>query len=216
MSASQPGNTTAHRASLEICFAATDLKQRLGDIPRDAMCRGVFFNMLDDRAAALGHAVALEYRDFFRVPRLLAFRMYPVRDYLTRLVVLSQIAFGPDRIHAGLRELQSGAFDAWAGTMLGRAALAVANPSLPTLLRVLERAYAARTVVSYARFTVQSVSATEIVTAFEHEYVYIEHAMVGALEAVMRACGRNGSVVPELDGPYDGRVRLFLQPRVLE
>jgi hypothetical protein len=63
---------------------------------------------------------------------------------------------------------------------------------------------------------VQSVSATEIVTAFEHEYVYIEHAMVGALEAVMRACGRNGSVVPELDGPYDGRVRLFLQPRVLE
>lgn len=216
MSASRAADPIAHPASLERCFAATDLEQRLRDIPRDATCRGVFFNMLDNRAAALGPAVAKEYRDFFRVPRLLAFRMYPVRDYLTRLVVLSQIAFGPERIHAGLRELQSGAFDAWAGTMLGRAALAVVNPSLPTLLRVLERAYAAQTVVSYARFSVESVSETEIVTVFEHEYVYIEHAMVGALEAVMRACGRNGSVVPELDGPYDGRVRLLLQPRVLE
>jgi uncharacterized protein (TIGR02265 family) len=205
-----------HRASLEACFAVTDLEQRLRDIPRDATCRGVFFNMLDDRAAALGRAVAAEYRDFFRVPRLLAFRMYPVRDYLTRLVVLSQIGYGPDRIHAGLRELQNGAFDAWAGTMLGRAALAVVNPSLPTLLRVLERAYASQTVVSYARFTVQSVAETEIVTAFEREYVYIEHAMVGALEAVMRACGRSGTAVPDLDGPYDGRVRLLMQPRANE
>jgi uncharacterized protein (TIGR02265 family) len=213
MSASRASDPIAHRASLESCFAATDLEQRLRDIPRDATCRGVFFNMLDERAAALGPSVAHEYRDFFRVPRLLAFRMYPVRDYVTRLVVLSQIAYGSDRIHAGLRELQSGAFAAWAGTMLGRAALAVVNPSLPTLLRVLERAYAAQTVVSYARFNVQSVSETEIVTAFEREYVYIEHAMVGALEAVMRACGRNGSVVPELEGPYDGRVRLLLQPR---
>jgi len=203
---------TVHRPDLEAIHRATDLEWRLARIPADATCRGVFFNMLDARALSLSAEAQAAYRSFFRVYRFAPFRMYPVGDYLTRLLVLAQIEHGDDRIYDGLRELQSGAFDAWAGTLLGRAALAVVEPSLPSVLSMLERAYAARTVVSYSTFRVVSIAPDEIVTEFDTEYVYIQHAMVGALEGVARVCSVRANVTAELDGPFDGRVRIALLP----
>lgn len=197
-------------ASLEACEEATDLTWRLAQIPPEATCRGAFFNMLDDRAGTLSLETQSEYRRFFRIHRFASFRMYPLSDYLTRLVVLSQIHYGADRIYPGVRQLQSGAFDAWADTLLGKAALAVVDPSLGSMLRMLERAYASRTVVSNARFHVVSETPTEIVTGIEEEYVYIEHAMVGAIEGVARVCGVNVTVTAELSGPFDGALRIAI------
>jgi uncharacterized protein (TIGR02265 family) len=211
-------HTTVHqssrsesRASLAACFQHTDLEQRLRQIPLEATCRGAFFTMLDDRAGALSAATQTEYRNFFRIHRFSMFRMYPVRDYLTRLVVLAQIHYGAPDIYPGIRELQSGAFDAWAKTMLGRAALAVVTPELLSMLRMLERAYASETLLSHARFIVESATPTEIVVRFRNEYVYIEHAMVGAIEGVSRICGIHDlELVPELDGPFDGIIRIHI------
>jgi uncharacterized protein (TIGR02265 family) len=212
----EPATRTEHSATganLALCYAHTDLKWRLGAIPADATCRGAFFNMLDDRAGTLSPDSQAEYRRFFKIHRFSAFRMYPVRDYVTRIVVLSQIHFGAESIYAGIRELQSGAFDAWGRTLLGRAALAVVAPQLPSVLRMLERAYASQTVVSHSRFSVVSVDDREIVTRLSDEHLYIEHAMVGALEGVARMCGVEGAeLVTELDGPFDGTIRIILPP----
>ncbi len=197
-------------ASLEACERTTDLAWRLTQVPSDACCRGAFFNMLDERAGALGPETQDEYRRFFRVYRHPSFKMFPVSDYLTRLVVLAQVHYGADHIYTGIRQLQSGAFDAWAETLLGKAAIAVVDPSFPSMLRMLERAYASRTVVSHARFRVVSETAEEVVTELEQEYVYIEHAMVGAIEGVARVCGVEVSVTPELKGPFDGVLRIAL------
>lgn len=197
-------------ASLEACEQATDLTWRLAQIPPEATCRGAFFNMLDDRAGALGADTQAEYRRFFRIFRHASFRMYPLSDYLTRLIVLSQIHYGADHIYPGVRQLQSGAFDAWAETLLGKAALTVVDPSLGSMLRMLERTYASRTVVSHARFRVVSETAREIVTDIEEEYVYIEHAMVGAIEGVARVCGADVTVAAELRGPFDGQLRISI------
>ncbi len=165
--------------------------------------------MLDDRAGALSADTQAEYRTFFRIHQFSMFRMYPVRDYLTRLVVLSQIHYGASEIYPGIRELQSGAFDAWAKTMLGRAALAVVTPDLLSMLRMLERAYASETLLSYSRFIVESVTEPEIIVRFRNEYVYIEHAMVGAIEGASRICGIPAlELVSELDGPFDGIIRI--------
>jgi uncharacterized protein (TIGR02265 family) len=165
--------------------------------------------MLDDRAGSLSTGSQAEYRAFFRIYRFSAFRMYPIRDYLTRLVVLSQIHYGSEHIYRGIRELQSGAFDAWAKTMLGRAALAVVTPELIAMLRMLERAYASETLVSYSRFTLESANETEVVVRFHNEYVYIEHAMIGALEGVSRMCGvQYPELSAELDDPFNGIVRI--------
>jgi uncharacterized protein (TIGR02265 family) len=200
-------------ASLEACYRATDLEWRLGQIPPDAACRGAFFNMLDDRAGELGEQTQQEYRRFFRIHRFSPVRMYAVADYVTRMVVLAQIHFGEENIYAGLRELQSGAFDAWASTLLGRAALSLVDPSLSSLLHMLERAYASETVVTHSRFKVESASPTEIVTRFSDEHNYIQYSMVGAIEGVAKVCRANVDVTAELSGPFDGLVRIrFREP----
>lgn len=194
--------------NLAACERHTDLAWRLTQIPPDATCRGAFFNMLDDRAGTLGAATQEEYRRFFRIHRFSSFRMYPVSDYLTRLVVLAQIHFGAEAIYPGIRELQSGAFDAWAETLLGKAALAVVDPSLGSMFRMLERAYASKTVVSHARLEVTSESSREIVVEVRSEFVYIEHAMVGAAEGIARVCHVPVEVTAELSTPFDGVVRM--------
>jgi uncharacterized protein (TIGR02265 family) len=200
-------------ASIEACNATTDLVWRLAQIPSDATCRGAFFNMLDDRAGTLSAETQAEYRRFFRIHKFSAFRMYGLADYLTRLVVLAQIHYGADAIYSGLRELQSGAFDAWGQTLLGRAALAVVDPSLASMLHMLERAYASQTVVSHTRFAVVSKTDQEIVTRFTNEFVYIEHAMVGALEGVARVCRVRADVSAELASPFEGIVRVKILGR---
>lgn len=200
----------ASSASLDECFAHTDLKWRLAQVPLETTCRGAFFNMLDDRAGALSTEVQAEYRRFFKIHRFSSFRMYPVTDYLTRLVVLAQVQYGARGIYAGIRELQSTAFDAWAETLLGKAALAVVDPGLGAMLRMLERAYASNTVVTGTRMRVTRESATEIITEIDNEYVYIEHAMVGAAEGIARVCGTPVHVTASLTTPFSGVMRLQL------
>ncbi|HEX7604697.1 MAG TPA: DUF2378 family protein [Polyangiaceae bacterium] len=198
------------RASLAEVFAHTDFEWRLAQIPDDALCRGAFINMLDEHAGALSAETQAEYRRFFRIYRFTPFRMYPARDFLTRMGILAQVHWGGEGIYSGIRSLQSQAFDAWASTLLGRAALAIVDPSLPGVLRMIERAYASHTLTSYAGFEIRSMSDREIVTYFRNEYLPIEHAMVGALEGVLRLCKAKGDVTAELDGPFDGCVRITL------
>jgi uncharacterized protein (TIGR02265 family) len=174
------------------------------------MCRGAFFNMLDDRAGMLSPNTQAEYRGFFRVTRFVPFRMYPVRDYLTRMAIVSQIHYGAPKVYDGMRTIQSSAFDAWARTLLGRAALAVIEPSLESTLRMIERAYASHTLNTHANFKVMSVTSEEIVTRFEMEYLPIEYAMVGALEAVLVLCRVPGVVTAELESAFTGVLRMRL------
>ncbi len=199
-----------NEASLRACFEHSDLEWRLSQIPSTAMCRGAFFNMLEDRAGSLSPDVRAAYREFFGVTRFVPFRMYPVSDYLTRIAIVCQLYWGAADLYEGMRTIQASAFDAWARTLLGRAALAVIDPGLESMLRMIERAYASRTLNTHADFHVLSVSDTQIVTRFDNEYLPIEHAMVGALEAVLSLCRRRGSVVAELDGPFNGFVRIQL------
>jgi uncharacterized protein (TIGR02265 family) len=200
-----------NEASLRACFAHSDLEWRLAQIPTTAMCRGAFFNMLDDRAGSLSPTTQAEYRHFFRVTRFVPFRMYPVSDYLTRMAIVCQVHWGAEEVYEAMRTIQASAFDAWARTLLGRAALAVIDPSLEGVLRMIERAYASRTLNTHADFNVISATNEEVVTRFKNEYLPIEHAMVGALEAVLVLCRVRGTVVAELDGPFDGVVRIRLR-----
>ncbi len=168
--------------------------------------------MLDDRAGELGAATQSEYRRFFRIHRFTPFRMYPVRDYLTRLALLAQIHWGPARIYDGIRLVQSSAFEAWSSTIVGRAAVRLFEPSLLGMLRGIERAFASRMMINYSEFFVDEVHDDRIVTRFVNEYVYIEHAMVGALEGVARLCGSEVDIETELETPFEGRVVLHTRP----
>src|SRR4028119_1567367 len=75
---------------LEECLAHTDLAWRLKQIPKHYAVRGVFMNMLDERAESLSPETQAAYRDFFGCVRFSPVRLYSVTDYLVRLVKLSQ------------------------------------------------------------------------------------------------------------------------------
>jgi len=106
---------------LEECFAHTDLQWRLGQIPDSHAVRGVFMNMLDERAGEFGPQVQQTYRSFFQTYSFAPVRLYPVKDYLTRLVKLAQIKWGGPDIYRGIFEIQAAAFPAWSRSLPGSA-----------------------------------------------------------------------------------------------
>ena len=81
------------------CYAHTDLEWRLAQIPNHAANRGIFSNMLDDLAGNLSPETQRRYREFFQTYRFSAFKYYPIKDYLTRMVKLSEIHFGVENIY---------------------------------------------------------------------------------------------------------------------
>ena len=208
MTATSPLHSSgpAQEPSLQECYANTDLQWRLGTIPDEWAVRGVFFNMLDDRAGELDPATQRAYRDYFRIHRFSPFRFYPVKDYLTRIVLVSQIHFGARNIYQGIFEIQRHAFSTWRGTLIGRAAFAVLGRNLDAVLAGTERAYMGKTATNYTDLHVVHENASTVRVRFRSEPVYIEHAMRGALAGVIDACGIDADVEADLTGPFDGDV----------
>jgi uncharacterized protein (TIGR02265 family) len=188
------------------CFEHTDLEWRLGQIPEWAACRGVFFNMLDERAGELGAATQSQYRGFFRTHRFTAFRLYPVKDYLTRMVKLAHIHFGEEKIYQGIFEIQAQAYPAWRRTVLGAASFAMLGSDFDRILRLVIRQMPR--VVNYMRAELQTEAPGLHIVKFRDEYVYIEHAMVGALHGLARSCGVDAQIRVNLDGPFNGTVHI--------
>ncbi|MBI4953410.1 MAG: TIGR02265 family protein [Myxococcales bacterium] len=191
----------------DLC-AGTDLAWRLTQVPARAACRGVFFNMLDDRAAALGPSTQTRYRDFFAVYRYNALQLYPLADFLIRSVTLARLHFGTEHIGRGLREIQAAAFATFGGTMMGRAVLGLLRPELPTLLRAMERTWASGWLVNYSRFEIVEVTPARIVTRFTDEYLYIEHSMVGGLLGIAELAGERVEPEVRLTTPVTGEIHL--------
>lgn len=199
-----------HRAALDVCFAHTDLEKRLVRIPATAACRGGFFNMLDDRAGTMGAATQREYRSFFQLYRFVGFKFYPLRDYLTRIVVLSQIHYGGPGVYAGLAEIQSAAFTAWRSTLLGRATIAIARPTLIDMLRTVRLAWSGNQLVNYSRFDFSQLGPTHIVTHFVNEFNYIQYAMKGGLQGTADVCGTAVRFEVDLRDDFNGDIHIHL------
>jgi uncharacterized protein (TIGR02265 family) len=198
-----------HAPSMERCFRHTDLEWRLRAVPGEAACRGAFLNMIDERAAALG--VRDEYRRFFGVYRFSPLRFHPVKDYLTRLAILSQIAYGDEHIYDGVRTIHSASVDAWTHTAVGKLAMAMASPSLGSVLRIMQRGYATRATTNYGAIEILESTEQRHVVRFRDEYVWIEHAMAGAAAAMARLCRLDATVDAVLETPFQGLIVIDVQ-----
>jgi uncharacterized protein (TIGR02265 family) len=191
---------------MKACFEHTDLEWRLKQIPDSAMARGVFFNMLDDRASELGPETQRAYRSFFTTYRFSAFRLYPVKDYLTRMVKLAQLQFGGPNIYRGIYEIQAQAYPSWRRTVLGAASFAVLGSDFDRILGLVIRQMPR--VVNYMTAELQHPERGIYEISFSNEYVYIEHAMAGALDGLARSCGLGARLSTRLDTPFKGTVRI--------
>jgi uncharacterized protein (TIGR02265 family) len=192
------------------CFENTDLAERLARVPDDAACRGVFLNMLDERAGQFGSATQRAYREFFTLYRFSSLRLYPIKDYITRVVKLAQIEFGAPNIYRGIAEIQAGAFLAWRRTLLGRTWFAVLGSDFESVLRLVARTMSK--VVNYGNVSLHAAgSGQQLTMQFVDQYVYIEHAMKGAIQGVARACGVVVELDVRLEDMFNGSIGISVQ-----
>jgi uncharacterized protein (TIGR02265 family) len=191
------------------CYQHTDLEWRLSQIPDSAACRGVYFNMLDQQAAAFGARVQKEYRDYFKLISFNGLRLYSIKDYLTRMVKLAALQFGPANIHKGLFEIQEAAWPSWRKTLVGRATFAVLGNDFDAVLRVMGGAVSKS--LNHGSCKITKEAAGKYVARFTEQYVYIEHAMAGALTGVARACGVPVTVESQLRDAFNGDVIINVQ-----
>jgi hypothetical protein len=190
---------------MKACYQHTDLEWRLSQIPDTAACRGVFLNMLDDRAAGLGVEVQRAYRDFFKTYKFSPLQFFPVKDYLIRIVKLAEIAFGAENIYRGIYEIQSHAFPAWRHTLIGRVWFAIKGNDLEPMLRMVCKNTPKVTNYGATEFT---GSGGQFQIHFRNEYLYIEHAMAGALAGVAKACEVPVTIEVQLIDAFNGSVAI--------
>lgn len=191
---------------MEVCFAHTDLAWRLSQIPRHYAVRGVFMNMLDERAAELAPETREAYRTFFGGTRFSPVRLYSPKDYLMRLVKLSEIHFGATRIHEGLFEIQAAAFPAWRRSLPGRMTFAMLGANYDAILKMTNLGMSAA--INHGSCVITQVGEGRCVAAFRDQPNYIEHAMAGALVGVARACGVAATAEPRMIDPFNGDILL--------
>ncbi|MDX2024336.1 MAG: DUF2378 family protein [Deltaproteobacteria bacterium] len=193
---------------LEACFAKTDLAWRLAQIPKHYAVRGVFMNMLDERAAELGAESQAAYADFFGVTKFSQIRLYSVKDYLIRLVKLSELHFGADRIHEGLFEIQAAAFPAWRRSLPGRMTFAVLGSNCDAILRMTNLGMSAA--INHGTCVITSTGPGTYTAAFRDQPNFIEHAMAGALVGVARSCGLTATAQARMIDAFNGDILLTI------
>jgi uncharacterized protein (TIGR02265 family) len=195
--------------SLKECFANTDLEWRLGEIPDSAACRGVYFNMLDERAGDFGPLVQRAYRDYFKAYKFSPLRLFSVKDYLTRMAVLAQINFGGEGVYRGIFQLQAASWPAWRKTLMGRATLGILGTEFHAILKMVRSTV--RMSINYGSFDLEG-GPTQYRTHHRNEYNYIEHAMAGGIAGIARVCNVQVEITPQLVDAFNGTLIVNVSP----
>lgn len=203
-----PSSEPAFLRGLETCFARTDLAWRLRRIPKSYAVRGVFMNMLDERAAELGVQSQAAYADFFGKTKFSPIKLYSVKDYLIRLVKLAEIHFGADRIYEGVFEIQAAAFPAWRRSLPGRMTFAVLGSNCDAILRMTNLGMSAA--INHGTCVITSTGPGQYIGAFRDQPNFIEHAMAGALVGVARSCGLQATTQARMIDPFNGDILLTI------
>jgi uncharacterized protein (TIGR02265 family) len=202
--ASEPVSGSEGAVTMDDCFQYSDLKWRLDNVPDSAACRGVYLNALDRMAGEFGPPVSGAYRDYFNLYTFSAIKLYPVKDYLTRLVKLAQINYGGPNIYKGIFEIQARMPLAWTKTLLGRAFMGIIGRDYRAALSMLKASI--NKSINYGTFDLIDAGPDSYLAQFRSEYVYIEHAMAGGLVGLARACGVEVKLDIRLKDPFNGDI----------
>ena len=183
--------------------SAPDVQWRIANTPDWAACRGVFFNMLDQRATELGPEVRRQYLFSHPISRFNPVRMYSLRDYIIRLANLAKLGYAD--VNQGMFELQAMAFPAFRASILGRAWFAVFGLDLEGILKQMCGKLPSVLNCGTAEFHRRP---HEIIVAFRGQYMPIDTALAGAVAGVARACRRVLPQRVELADAFNGDVIL--------
>ena len=188
------------RVDPEEAFDAVGLHERLAQVPSTACIRGVFFDMIDTALSRHGLTSLPSWRAQQEKRRL--FQLYPIHDYLRTFVTASAL-INADPIE-GMKDIYLDGARHFASTWFGRALHQFFRPDPTPALGWIARSH--EHFVNYGRWRMELRRPGHVVLHMFDEYLWIEGAHVGGCQGLLLACGVQGSVTAELDGPFDGRL----------
>ena len=199
---SQQAHTTV---DLSPAIAALDLERRLRETPAAAGMRGIWFTMTADYMRRLGPAVDLAWRAAVRVPSRTIFRMYSLREYLNEVAFAAAI-LEPFNPVEGLRAIWRNTPRHYTSSAIGRSCLRFLRPEPLPAWRWCERHR--EHFCNYGAWRLEVRSDDYVIMHYFDEYTWIEGAHRGGAEALLEACGVEGSAEPELTSRYAGRMHV--------
>ncbi len=186
-----------------------DIVERLARVTPDQQVRGVWFAMLHDEVRRRGETLGAAFDAEVGAPDYVTFRMYPVADYLRRLVVAGARVASPERVHEGMRDLHRESVRYFARSVVGRAFVSLIRFSQTPLGLFQQVARSRSHIATYGRWLIEPIATRRARVRIEGEPVYVESAQVGGILSVCDMCGVRGEIEHvEMLGPFDGIVEV--------
>lgn len=163
-----------------------DVDRYLRACPARSTTQGTYFRYLRDAIEA----------DFGADPRLLAgletadwlaFRKYPMRDFMRLSINAMRIAHAGEASSEGLRRLGWLAFPSFSATMAGRVVLFAFGERLENVIRALPRAYAVS--VPGAVIETEELGPRRYRITMKNLYNFVDTYHLGVLEGAVLAMG---------------------------
>lgn len=164
-----------------------DIHERLLSIRPDQRARGVWFKMLRDEVSRRGAVFLHKYDVECGRHEAVTFKMYPLEDYLRRLVIAGALIASPPCVHDGVRDLHRESVRYFTKSILGRLIISIVRPSPHDLLKQIERSRPH--VASYGTFRYERRGPRAAAMHLHDEPVYIESAQLGSMLSTLDACG---------------------------
>lgn len=164
--------------------APLDVAYALAKTPATATVKGMFLQSVRERLADTGDAGPIE--------RYIAFKDYPVRDFMQLCVACSEGIYPTLPLRQGLRCLRQDVFETLLDTLVGRVIFGVAGRSWAAALNLTSKGY--NVSFGQGRAEVTSLGERSAIVALRRIYNFPESYQVGVLEGAMRYYGIAGQI----------------------
>jgi uncharacterized protein (TIGR02265 family) len=199
MTSSSPASSRLEDA-LAVVSPYCDIIERLEVVPPSARVRGLYMKSFESVVHRAGRAKL--YERFFPGERFSALRMYPLRDYMTRLALAGASLHGPERVHQGMHDVWRTNATTFASSLLGRTMLRLLSNDP---VRLTEQALAARRqTYQYGHWSIVHHGPRCIEMVYREEYVWIESAIAGGAVGAFESCGILAKLETQLINRFDG------------
>ncbi len=179
-----------------------DIAERLESVKAEQAVRGVWFSMLRDEVARRGGGRGEQFDREFGPHDFVTFKMYPVAEYLKRLVVAGALVASPEKVHEGMLDLHRTSVRYFAQSLLGRAIVSLVRPTPLGLYRQISRGR--MHIATYGKWIIEPAGDRELKIRIVDEPVYIESAQLGGVLSTLDVCGVEGSATVEMHDRFEG------------
>ncbi|MET0390553.1 MAG: DUF2378 family protein [Polyangiales bacterium] len=163
---------------------SVDFAARLAAIPAHAVVRGMFLQLLID-------SMGREYKEKLEPRRYVAFKNYPMREYVELLARATQVV-RTESAAMCVRRLGRGVYPAYEHTITGTAIFAMAGRDFGRVIEAAPTAY--KVGLAPAIIRVRRLEARHAEVELREVYNLPDLHQVGIWEGAMAVCGVSGQI----------------------